>query len=48
MKEKKYLQELLHLTESPVATTYEKGKSVNSIKQVYTKLLNIKVERNKC
>ena len=26
MKEKEYLQELLNLTESPVVTTYDKGK----------------------
>ena len=46
MKEKEYLQELLDLTESPVVTTYEKGKYVDSIRQVYIKLLNMKVGRN--
>ena len=45
MKEKKYLQELLDLTDSPVVTTYEKGKYVDSIRQVYMKL-NMKVGRN--
>ena len=37
---------MLDLTESPVVTTYEKGKYVDSIRQVYIKLLNIKVGRN--
>ena len=32
MKEKKYLNELLDLTESPVVTAYEKSKQLDSIK----------------
>ena len=47
MKEKKYLNELLDLTESPVVTAYEKSKQLDSIRQVYLKLLKIKVGRNK-
>ena len=43
MKEKEYLQELLDLTESPVVATYEKGKCVDSVRQIYIKLLNMKV-----
>ena len=46
MKEKEYLQELLHLTESPVVTIYEKGKYADSIIPKYIKLLNMKVRRN--
>ena len=46
MKKKQYLQELLDLTESPVVTTYEKGNYVDSIRQVYIKLQNIKVGTN--
>ena len=46
MKEKGYLQELLDLIESPVVTTYEKGKYVDSIREEYIKLLNMKVGRN--
>ena len=46
MKKKEYLQELLDLTGSLVVTQYEKGKYADSIRQVYIKLLNMKVGRN--
>ena len=42
MKEKEYLQELLDLTEPLVVTTYEKGKYIDSIRQVYIKLIKMK------
>ena len=32
-----------NLTETPVVATYEKGKCVDSIRQIYIKLLNMKV-----
>ena len=35
-----------NLTETPVVATYEKGKCVDSIRQIYIKLLNMKVGWN--
>ena len=40
------MQVLLDLTESPVVTTNEKSKYVDFMRQVYIKLLNMKVRKN--
>ena len=48
MKEKEYLEELLDLTETPVVATYEKGKYVDSIRQIYIKLLLHQCSLLKC